>query len=75
VQGTNVHLEWPCFTNACFRIDSSTNLFTWETIGTSINYDTEPVTNTIVVIDFTAGLRSCRYYRVVPVDTNGVRLP
>jgi hypothetical protein len=75
VETNAVHLYWPCSTNVNFRIDTSTDLFNWQIVGTSLNVtNTGPVTNVITIVDATAAYHAARYYRVVPVDTNGVRL-
>lgn len=75
IETNTVLLHWPCATNVNFRIDTSTDLFNWRVIGTSLNVtNTGPVTNVITIVDATAAYHAARYYRVVPVDTNGVRL-
>lgn len=76
VENHSVHMYWPCLTNVNFRLDCSLDLTNWQTIGTSINTNAVgPVTNIITLIDSTADYRLARFFRFVPVDTNGVRLP
>lgn len=75
VETNSVHMYWPCLTNVNFRLDCSLDLTNWNTIGTSINTNAVgPVTNIVTLIDATASYRSARFFRFVPVDTNGVRL-
>lgn len=67
-----VHMQWLNLTNACYRVDRSLDLQTWKTVNMAISDASGPVTNSLDVLDATVGLFSAHYFRIVPVDTNGV---
>jgi hypothetical protein len=58
-------MEWPCLTNASYRIDYSDDLIQWWVMGTSISTNTGPVTNTVILLDATSSLRKARFYRIM----------